>query len=147
MREDAVNYYDILNEELLEFKELSNEGNDEQLELVSNFPKTCRNCSKTYESVSHFNQATKALTERSAIYIEELDKLTRFRNCECGSTLVVVYREKEKQNSVNARCSSLYNKCIGKIVTECKCTEEFAGKVVEMLFMELSTDMSVSCSY
>ena len=86
-----------------------------------NFPKRCRNCGRVFASAADFFQQTQAIrpeiTGLKAVYDEDEGPLVEvFRNCVCGSTLLVNCASRRDDSATGHSRRRLFDELLGYLV-------------------------------
>ena len=114
-----------------EFLKLIGEEKLSQLEIISSFtasvnqklanhykdifPKKCNLCKKEYETLEIYEKETKLLANKSTIYDDV--GLQEYRNCVCGSTLVVWTKDERRELTPYGKAKrSLFVECLRKLI-------------------------------
>lgn len=83
---------------------------------ASSFPKTCRKCGETYDSVEEFWQKTDAVRGKTGLKIsmDEHDRpvVELFRNCRCGSTLMDHFNDRRDTSEKGHKKRKLFGQLL-----------------------------------
>lgn len=77
------------------------------------FPKICNNCKTIYETREDYLNATKVLGPTSTVF--DAVGLQEYRNCECGSTLVIWTQERRDNTEYGIARRKLFGLCLEKM--------------------------------
>ncbi|MDB9786963.1 response regulator [Bacteriovoracaceae bacterium] len=85
------------------------------------FPKKCCSCGKIFPNREEYLKATEKLEKNNGIMVHERIGVQEYRNCTCGSTLVIVTSERrdysefgEAKRALFKICHSYYSNVVGK---------------------------------
>jgi hypothetical protein len=111
-------------------KTTSSDSSELQEQAIHCFPKTC-SCGRRYETFEEFVAATEPLGNSGEILSADGQKLTDiFRNCVCGSTLLVFIREHRDESPDGISRRKKYGERL-KFLTEQGLTYAEARKVLD----------------
>lgn len=79
------------------------------------FPKKCNNCGMIYNSRAEYLQQTKAYLDRHNSIMEKT-RVLEFRDCLCGSTLVVVTEDRRDNTPFGVARRKLFDLCVERAV-------------------------------
>lgn len=132
----------LLEEELSELELISRFTDSVEEKLKAHyaplFPKKCNNCGTIYESREAFIQATFRLAKVTTIF-DEIG-LQEYRNCPCGSTLIVWTNKDRRDNSDYGRVRrELFDKCLTKLIQMSGRSEEEMEAKLRKIFSCLSS--------
>lgn len=102
------------------------------------FPKACSTCGRVYETREDYVAATQSLgkTQVNRMGVQE------YRNCVCGSTLMVWTKERRDNSPFGARRRELFDACLEKLRTVSQDPEDVLRKRLRQLFQEVSDRMT-----
>ena len=103
------------------------------------FPKTCKTCGVTYNSREDFLQATVDLAKHGVLFTEELNKVQEYRNCKCGSTLMVAVSDRRDTTAFGQARRELFDQCVARIVETTGKDQEEATELVRTIFRKVIT--------
>ena len=78
------------------------------------FPKKCNNCKKVYNSIDEYNRETRTLKRKTTVF--DAIGLQEYRNCVCGSTLIVWTQERRDITEYGVARRKLFDECLDKIL-------------------------------
>ena len=83
------------------------------------FPKRCNNCGKTYKTRNEYLKATYPMRDRRGT-IFEVKKVQEYRNCICGSTLLILTDDRRDNSKFGYARRELFDRCLAdlKKITE-----------------------------
>ena len=89
-----------------------------ELAQFCRFPKTCSNCGRVYHSLADFLRRCHGLPDSSGLAEHELDALVVgvYRNCLCGSTLVVICEDRRDTSPAGLRRRQLFQQLLESLV-------------------------------
>ena len=82
------------------------------------FPKKCNTCGRIYNSREDFLRETQALKKGDVIFDKEAktdQRLQEYRNCICGSTLVIVAGDRRDNTPFGKARRELFDVCVAKL--------------------------------
>ncbi|MFK7873637.1 MAG: hypothetical protein AB8C84_10830 [Oligoflexales bacterium] len=128
---------EMLSEEMMTLSELSSltESIESMLSkhYTNTFPKTCHTCGTIYESLEDYQAKTKiSASGRSSIFNKF--GVQEFRNCRCGSTLVLVSGDRRDQSEYGEARRQLFDRCFDKIKIYSSDTDDEIRKFLRYLF-------------
>ena len=102
------------------------------------FPKACATCGRIYETREQYLKATMSLgkTQVNKMGVQE------YRNCECGSTLMVWTKERRDNSPFGARRRELFDACFDKIKSVSTEPEDLIRNRLRQLFQDVSDRMT-----
>ena len=77
------------------------------------FPKKCNNCGKLYNNIDDFLRATLSMEDLSTIFDE--GGLQEYRNCVCGSTLLLLTDDRRDKSEAGAQKRKLFHDSLLKL--------------------------------
>lgn len=85
------------------------------------FPKRCRNCGATYETVDDFVRATLNINPHRSGLKQGFDDdgqaiIELFRNCSCGSTLMDVFKSRRDMTTEGVKRRLLFDQMAERLV-------------------------------
>jgi len=111
-------FLNILSNELSSLEQISGflESVEQKLEkhYASAFPKKCRTCGKVYNSKDEYISETESVRKNNGVVFDEVG-LQEFRNCTCGSTLVVWTKDRRDLTSYGVERRQLFDECLKKL--------------------------------
>jgi hypothetical protein len=119
---------------------------DQKIESLyeGKFPKTCNVCHRVYQDRDDFIAKTTNTAKHGVSFTEIVNKLQEYRNCLCGSTLMVMVEDRRDQSLSGEERRQLFLKISKKI-------EDLTGKetdqvheFVRELFKKISRQYSVN---
>lgn len=116
-RELDLEFAPLINSELTELERISQftESVTKKLSMhyARIFPKKCNTCGTIYASREAFLQATQELRKPSTVFDEA--GLQEYRNCPCGSTLILLSKDRRDNTAYGIARRKLYNECLTKL--------------------------------
>lgn len=112
-------YSGVLNSEISELERIS-EFTESVAQKLQNhyaeiFPKRCNSCGEIYQTREDFIRATHGLKTIDTVF-DEIG-LQEYRNCPCGSTLIVWTRDRRDSSEYGKARRKLFNDCVQKLKT------------------------------
>ncbi len=104
------------------------------------FPKACATCGKTYETREDYLKATAALAAKSTM-VNKMG-VQEYRNCECGSTLMVWTKERRDNTPFGARRRELFDACLEKLKAASGEPDDVLRKRLRELFHEIAEKLT-----
>lgn len=89
-----------------------------ELESACTFPRHCTKCGRVYESIADFIQQCKETPGSTGLTEYELDErvVGMYRNCICGSTLMVVCHDRRDMSPAGHRRRQLFGELLDILV-------------------------------
>lgn len=113
---DAV-FTGVLNSEISELEQISKFTESVKQKLKKHyekiFPKRCNSCGTIYHTREMFLEATQRLKTQDTVF-DEIG-LQEYRNCPCGSTLIVWTRDRRDNSEYGAARRILFEECLQKL--------------------------------
>ncbi|MFK7824082.1 MAG: hypothetical protein AB8G05_07995 [Oligoflexales bacterium] len=100
------------------------------------FPKKCNNCKKIYTSIEEYNKETKSLKRKTTIF--DAIGLQEYRNCICGSTLIVWTKERRDVTEYGVARRKLFDECLEKISRISSANEAEVREKLRIIFSSFS---------
>ena len=89
---------------------------DEPWQLQRQFPKRCRCCGALYNSYPTYLDQTKPLgTETGVTYVPAVQTWVEYRNCMCGSTLVLLFNFERDFSPEGLKRRDYFWECVHKL--------------------------------
>jgi hypothetical protein len=98
------------------------------------FPKKCMSCGKVYNSREDFFKDTEALVKQGTTFV--LEKVQEYRNCSCGSTLMVMFQDRRDKTEFGDQRRELFNICVEKL-KEISNNEKLIMYTVRQIFKQI----------
>lgn len=109
------------------------------------FPKKCNTCQTIYETRNEYLEATNPIQGRSGTIFRK-DNVQEYRNCVCGSTLIVV-TEDRRDNTIFGRARrDLFKLCYEKLKEYTILPENELYEVVREIFKKVIDKSQISDS-
>jgi hypothetical protein len=80
------------------------------------FPKTCRSCERVYNTREEYLKATFATEKQGVLWDSFVNKVQEYRNCVCGSTLMMMVPDRRDMSEFGIKRRRLFNLFSDKIV-------------------------------
>jgi len=77
------------------------------------FPKKCNNCGRIYQTRNDYLKATFPLRGKGTIY--EALGVQEYRNCVCGSTLLIITDDRRDNTKFGQARRDLFDQCVKKL--------------------------------
>jgi hypothetical protein len=106
------------------------------------FPKACTTCGRIYETREEYLKATMALAQKSTM-VNKMG-VQEYRNCVCGSTLMVWTKERRDNTPFGNRRRELFEACLQKLKSVSRDPEDVLRDRLRLLFHEVSEKMTKS---
>lgn len=90
----------------------------EKLETLyaDKFPKICNNCGKIFQTREQYLAATSTLKKKnSAQYTKSLDLVQEYRNCSCGSSLMIYTTDRRDLTAYGLARRELFDTCLERL--------------------------------
>ena len=100
------------------------------------FPKKCKSCGAVYRNIEQYLQATERLRKGDTIYDEA--GLQEYRNCPCGSTLVLWTADRRDNSEYGQARRELFDSCMEKLKHISKEPEDVLRAKLRKIFSVLS---------
>lgn len=130
----------ILSEEIdkLDKMSLFTKSITETLESLysEKFPKKCNTCGRMYNTREDFIAQTQDTIKHGVVFWEEFGKLQEYRNCVCGSTLLVATDDRRDNTEFGIARRELFLLCVQKVKEINKVSEDEAVDFVRELFRD-----------
>ena len=97
------------------------------------FPKQCGNCRKIYETREQYLTATLQLEEESTV-LDYDNKVFEYRNCTCGSTMLVMMDNRRDETHWGEMRRGIFNDCLELICIETKIKQDKVVPVLREVF-------------
>ena len=97
------------------------------------FPKTCHNCGEIYESLSDYQNKTQLASSGKSSVFNKFG-VQEFRNCACGSTLVLISGDRRDQSEYGEARRQLFDRCFAKIREHSSETDDEIREFLRHLF-------------
>lgn len=99
--------------------------------IETKFPKRCNNCQKLFRTLNGFTKRTKPVSHYFVHLMPEFKKIGEYRNCTCGSTLCVLYKDLRDQKAMTEVHDQVFNELKNQIITELVCSENVADQLMD----------------
>ena len=96
------------------------------------FPKKCNNCKRVYHSIEQYKRETKTLKRKTTIF--DAIGLQEYRNCVCGSTLIVWTQERRDVTDYGVARRKLFDECLEKILKISSAEEDEVREKLRVIF-------------
>ena len=110
----------LLTAELSELEKLSVIGKQVEQKLTAiyreKFPKTCNTCERVFATREEYLEATNPTEKHGIRWDDFIDKVQEYRNCTCGSTLVIMVPDRRDMSPFGIERRRLFSEFVGKIV-------------------------------
>lgn len=100
------------------------------------FPKKCNNCKRVYQTLEEYNRETKTLRRNTTVF--DSIGLQEYRNCICGSTLIVWTQERRDITEYGLARRKLFDECFDKIKKMALANEAEALEKLRVIFTSFS---------
>lgn len=91
------------------------------------FPKTCRNCGRTYQTIGEFIRDTVSTTQgaglKQGFTDDEQAIVELFRNCQCGSTLMSPVQSRRGSSDLASECREQFDTLVAQMAAAGKTHE------------------------
>ena len=92
------------------------EAAEEPWQITRQFPKACSCCGTIYQSCKEYKERTKALKQDVASTLVPFANCwIEYRNCGCGSTLVLIFSEERDVSPSGQRRRDYFWECVDKL--------------------------------
>ena len=112
-------YSDLIHSELGELEKISSMLGSVSVKLKqlyqSKFPKKCNTCGRVYESRQAYINATKVLKKDNTVIYDKFG-LQEYRNCVCGSTLMILTDDRRDTTEFGVARRKLFDSCLEKML-------------------------------
>ncbi|MFW7379056.1 MAG: hypothetical protein ACOH5I_09645 [Oligoflexus sp.] len=137
--EDVVKTLEVYTEEALSrpgWLEYSVRGIDI---YASTFPKKCNNCEKVYMDRQEYLDRTAALNPQhtDSGTIEDQGRIIEYRNCDCGSSLVIVTPCRRDVTPFGMQCREYFDLCVERFMEESQIPPDQAIVLTRVIFREV----------
>jgi hypothetical protein len=102
------------------------------------FPKKCNSCGAVFETRESYLEATKPLSDRNVRFDKFVDKVQEYRNCTCGSTLMIMMPDRRDMTEFGIERRAIFDQLVALIVEMKKMDQEDAKKIVRKIFKTLA---------
>ena len=130
----------LLNNEFTELEKISlfaeSVANKLQKHYSNMFPKKCNTCCRIYKTREQYLDETKLLQKTSTIYDEV--GLQEYRNCVCGSTLVLWSQDRRDNTPYGVARRKLFDECLEKLMKLSEESEEQVRQRLRQIFSRLA---------
>jgi hypothetical protein len=106
------------------------------------FPKKCNTCGRIYNSREDFLRETQAMKKGDVIFDKEAksnQRLQEYRNCVCGSTLVIVAGDRRDNTPFGKARRELFDVCVTKLKEVTKEDDARVRERVRKIFQAFAT--------
>lgn len=128
MEDMDVSVSDIITENIGEIEKLNKltECVHEKLAklYIECFPKVCATCGREYHNIEDYRQQTKSLPKKTNVSYHEKYGLAEYRNCVCGSTMLIVTQDRRDRSHYGDLRRELFDHCIEHIQKSQKVSAE-----------------------
>ncbi len=100
------------------------------------FPKKCNNCGKIYETREEYLRDTERLARTTTIF--DVIGLQEYRNCACGSTLIVWTQDRRDNTEYGVARRRLFDECLVKMQKISGESEEEIREKLRKIFSSLA---------
>ena len=130
----------ILNSEITELERLSSFTENVQEKMSKHyakiFPKRCNSCGTIYHSREEFLKATNSMATTDTVF-DEIG-LQEYRNCPCGSTLILWTRDRRDNSEYGRGRRELFDYCLRKLSKVTGQPEEDLVELLRKVFSAIS---------
>lgn len=105
----------------------------------TSFPKECSNCGRRYSNYQQYKRSThevKSADSETGV-IAEQGRVLDFRNCSCGSTLVVVRPCRRDSSEFGLQCRDYFEVCIEGLLQQTDLPADQLRRFLRMAFREV----------
>ncbi len=99
------------------------------------FPKVCGTCGRVFETEDAWEAAAK-LSGTSTIWDSSTNLLHDYRDCNCGSTLLVVLEDRRDETAFGSAKRELFVECVERIVSLSGANRAVTEERVRSIFRE-----------
>jgi hypothetical protein len=145
------------NTSLTERRELLQKSINEQLVglYAEKFPKKCNCCLKIYQTRESYLEETARLKKNNGIVICERRGVQEFRNCSCGSTLLIVTDNRRDNSEFGEAKRAFFNLCVAYLLqveamnnlSDERSTNDEVSQAVREIFKNIIYSPAVSTSF
>jgi len=106
---------------------------------ASTFPKKCNNCHKVYQDRNAYMAETLPLNPKhvDSGTIEDQGRIIEYRNCHCGSSLVIVTPCRRDLTPFGIQCRDYFDMCVERFIEESQIPPEEAIGLTRVIFREV----------
>jgi hypothetical protein len=106
---------------------------------ASSFPKKCNMCGLVYQTREQYLQQTVPLNpdHTASGTIEDEGRVIEYRNCNCGSSLVIVTPCRRDTSPFGIQCRNFFDICVEKLIEESHLTPQEAMSLTRVMFREV----------
>lgn len=106
---------------------------------ASTFPKKCNTCERVYQDRNDYLQNTLPLNPRhvESGTIEDQGRIIEYRNCHCGSSLVIVTPCRRDLSPFGQQCRAYFDICVARFIEESNFTPSEAINLTRIIFREV----------
>mgnify|MGYP003332345132 CR=1 FL=1 len=130
----------LLNDEISELEKISIFAESVEKKLKKHyshiFPKKCNTCGTVFDSLETYLKETKRLKKTTTVF-DEIG-LQEYRNCHCGSTLVVWTQERRDVTSYGKSRRKLFDECMEKLSKISSLPEDDLKNKLRKIFSSLA---------
>lgn len=80
------------------------------------FPKQCRSCDRVYRSHAEYVASTRKMRRGGTVFYDEDREVHEYRDCACGSTLLVLVDDRRDESEFGQRRRRLFDEWLGRLV-------------------------------
>ncbi|HLE12736.1 MAG TPA: hypothetical protein VI754_15885 [Bacteriovoracaceae bacterium] len=126
-----------LNEEITAVEQLSQFTESIGNKLIKlydlKFPKKCNTCGRVYQTRNEYLKATNPIKGRTGTVFAK-NSVQEYRNCICGSTLIVITEERRDTSSFGNARRALFDLCLEKLKSFSKKDESELKNIIRNIF-------------
>jgi hypothetical protein len=108
------------------------------------FPKKCNSCDRVYHNREEYLAATAPTGERHVRFEPKVEKVQEFRNCVCGSTLLIMLPERRDMSEFGHERRAIFDQMVVLLKELKDIDTEEAKIIVRKIFRTLADRSSKS---
>lgn len=130
----------LLGDEMTELQKISAFAESVTKKLIRHyshvFPKKCNNCGTIYETREQYLEATVRLNKTTTVF--DVIGLQEYRNCPCGSTLIVWTQDRRDNTEYGVARRKLFDECLEKMKKISKDSEDVLRAKLRKIFSSIA---------